>query len=248
MLPIKIIINNRIKTTLSILLLGLSFSLLSSCSSHSKKVDELGAASYNAQLGARYLQLGRLKLANDKLKKALKQNANSSEAHHYYALLKQKIGDNKAASQHFEKAVNINQKNPRLLNNYGSHLCQTGHYRKAVKQFDLASKSPFYKTPEFAYTNAGICLRKVQDDKTAELYFRKALNKNTNFGSALFQMAKLNYDQSSFAKAQAFLLRYDEKNLPAVESLELCTKINKQLGDTDKANHCIEKKLRLFSK
>jgi type IV pilus assembly protein PilF len=248
MLLIKIIINNQTKTTLSILLLGLSFSLLSGCSSQSKKVDKFGAASYNAQLGARYLQLGRLKLADEKLKKALKQNANSSEAHHYYALLKQKIGDNNAARQHFEKAVSINQKNPRLLNNYGSYLCQTGLYRKAVKQFDLASQSPFYKTPEFAYTNAGICLRKVQDDRVAELYFRKALNKNTNFGSALFQMAKLNYDQSSFAKAQAFLLRYDEKNLPAIESLELCTKINKQLGETDKADHCTEKKLRLFSK
>ncbi|MCK5812782.1 MAG: type IV pilus biogenesis/stability protein PilW [Cocleimonas sp.] len=248
MLTIKIIINNHIKAALISLLLGGSLSLLSGCSSQSKKVDSISAASINAKLGASYLQMGRLKLANTKLQKALKQNSNSSEVHHSYALLKQKIGDNKAASIHFEKAISISQKDPSLLNNYGSHLCQTGHYLKAVKQFDLASQSPFYKTPEYAYTNAGICLRKTQNDKTAEHYFRKALNKNTNFGSALFQMAKLNYDQSSYAKAQAFLLRYDENNLPAVESLELCTKINKQLGDTDKADHCAEKKLRLFSK
>jgi type IV pilus assembly protein PilF len=220
--------------------------MLSGCSSQSKKVDKQSAASYNAQLGARYLQTGRLTLANEKLEKALKQDPNSSEVNHYYALLQQQIGNNKTATQHFKKAVTISQKDPNLLNNYGSHLCQTGHYLQAVKQFDLASQSPFYKTPEFAYTNAGICLRKRRNDKRAERYFRKALDKNTNFGSALFQMAKLNYDQGNFAKAQAFLLRYDEHNPPAVESLTLCTKINKRLGDINKADACAEKKLLLF--
>jgi type IV pilus assembly protein PilF len=80
------------------------------------------------------------------------------------------------------------------------------------------------------------------------MYFRKALQKNTDFGSALFQMAKLNYDQGNFAKAQAFLLRYDEKNQPALESLALCTKINTSLGEMVKAAFCTEKRLRLFSK
>jgi type IV pilus assembly protein PilF len=161
--------------------------------------------------------------------------------------LQQKIGDNSTANKHFRKAVQIDQSDPNLFNNYGSHLCQTGHYQKAIEQFDLATQSPFYNTPEFAYTNAGICLRKMHNDAKAELYFRKALLKNTDFGSALFQMAKLNYDQQYFSKAQAFLLRYDEKNLPAVESLTLCIKINKQLGNIAQADFCAEKKLRLFS-
>ncbi len=248
MLEIKKIIKNLIKTSLLLLVLGLSVSFLSACSSQSKKADKHSAARYNAQLGVRYLKMGRLKLANEKLEKALKQDPNSSEVHHYYALLKQEIGEPNTASLHFRKAISINHDDPNLLNNYGSYLCQIGRYREAVQQFDRASQSPFYKTPEFAYANAGICLRKMRDDKGAEYYFRKALTKNANFGSALFQMAKLNYDQGSFAKAQAFLLRYNESNLPAVESLDLCTKINMRLGDTDKADYCAERKLRLFSK
>jgi len=246
MLPTTII--NNIKTILPIFFISLSFSLLSGCSSQSKKTDKQSAANYNAQLGVKYLQAGRLKLAHEKLSKALKQDSDSSSANHYYALLQQKIGDNKAASKHFKKAVRLNHKDPDLLNNYGSHLCQTGHYLKAIEQFDLAAQSPFYATPEFAHTNSGICLRKMHDDAGAEMYFRKALQKNTDFGSALFQMAKLNYDQGNFAKAQAFLLRYDEKNQPALESLELCTKISMRLGEIDKAESCTEKKLRLFSK
>jgi len=236
--------------SLTIAIGSLTIGLLSGCSSTraaSKKTDNHSAAHYNAQLGARYLQNGRLKLASEKLEKALKQDNTSSEVHHYYALLQQKIGDNASASKHFGMAVKISRKDPNLLNNYGSYLCQMGDYRKAIEQFDLAAQNPFYQTPEFAYTNAGICLRKIHNDTEAEVYFRKALHKNINFGSALFQMAKLNYAQEDFSKAQAFLLRYDEKNLPAVESLTLCIKINKQLGNIDQADSCAEKKLRLVS-
>ncbi|MCK5918880.1 MAG: type IV pilus biogenesis/stability protein PilW [Cocleimonas sp.] len=236
------------KTLFPILIISISLGVVGGCSSQSKKVDRQSAANYNAQLGVKYLQAGRLKLANGKLVKALKQDPESSSVNHYYALLQQKLGDNKTADKHFKKAVKLDHKDPELLNNYGSHLCQTGHYVKAVEHFDLAAQSPFYTTPEFAYTNSGICLRKMRDHSGAEMYFRKALQKNTDFGSALFQMAKLNYDQGNFAKAQAFLLRYDEKNQPAVESLALCTKINTRLGETAKAESCTEKKFRLLSR
>jgi type IV pilus assembly protein PilF len=245
MLPIIII--NNIKTLFSLLLIGLSLSFLSGCSQNKKK-DSQSAANYNAQLGIKYLQAGRIRLAHSKLEKALKQDAESSSVNHFYALLQKKLGDNKMADKHFKKAVRLNHKDPDLLNNYGSHLCQTGHYLRAIEHFDKAAQSPFYTTPEFAHTNSGICLRKMHNDSGAEMYFRKALQKNTDFGSALFQMAKLNYDQGNFAKAQAFLLRYDEKNQPALESLALCTKINTSLGEMVKAAFCTEKRLRLFSK
>ncbi len=247
MLPITI--KNNIKTLFPILLIGISLSFLNGCSSsQSKKADNQSAANYNAQLGVKYLQSGRLKLASTKLEKALKQDSESSSVNHYYALLQQKLGDNKMAEKYFRKAVRLNPKNPDLLNNYGSHLCQTGRYLKAIEHFNLAAQSPFYTTPEFAYTNSGICLRKMHDDLGAEVYFRKALQKNTDFGSALFEMAKLNYDQGNFAKAQAFLLRYDEKNQPMLESLTLCTRINTSLGEAGKAASCAEKRLRLFPK
>ncbi len=247
-MPQKIITKKINNLILKIFILTLSISLLSACSSQVKKPNIKNAAEFNAQLGARYLQAGRLKLANEKLSKALEQNPNSSEVNHYFAILQQRIGDNKAATKYFKKAINIDHDNPRLLNNYGTHLCQIGKYAKAVEQFNLAVKSPYYQTPEFAYTNAGICLQKNNDSVQAESYFRKALNKNTNFGSALFQMAKLNYHQGNFAKAQAFLLRYNENNPDSEETLSLCSAINTRLGDLDKANACSEKRLRLLSK
>ena len=60
---------------------------LASCSSVGVKSDK--AANVNADLGIRYLQAGRLNLANEKLLKALKQNPNSPTANHYFAILQQ---------------------------------------------------------------------------------------------------------------------------------------------------------------
>lgn len=242
---ITIIKNKLLKTLYLSFIFSLSFTFLTACSSTNTRSNKESAASYNAQLGAKYLQAGRLKLANEKLQKALAQDDRSSEVHHYFALLQQRIGEDALADKHFKKAVKINNTDPELLNNYGSHLCHIGRYSEAVKHFDQATKSPYYRTPEYAFTNAGICLRKQHNNELAESYFRKALGKNKNFGSALYQMAKLNYESGNLAKAQAFLLRYDEHNSPASDTLDLCVQINSALGDTGKVEECSQKKLQI---
>ena len=57
---------------------------LSACSSVGVKSDK--AANFNADLGIRYLQAGRLQLANEKLLKALEQSPNSAVANHSHHL------------------------------------------------------------------------------------------------------------------------------------------------------------------
>lgn len=199
------------------------------------------AADYNARLGAEYTRSGRLELANEKLQKALQQNPRSTEANHYYALLQQKLGETEKADQYFRTAIQLSPKDPQLLNNYGSHLCKNGYYKEATKQFMSALNDPLYTTPEFAYTNAGICIKKSGNTVQAEEYFRKSLEIKPSFGSALYQMAKLKYQQGDYARAQAFLQRYHEKNRPATETVALCVKINTSLGDLDTAGRCNER-------
>lgn len=222
---------------------------VSACSSNASKPTqkESKAAEYNARLGAEYTRKGRLNLANEKLQKALEQNPHSSGAHHYYALLQQKLGENQKADKHFKAAIRISPKDPQLLNNYGSHLCKLGHFDDASKQFMAALNDPLYTTPEFAYTNAGICIKKSGDTTQAERYFRKSLELKPSFGSALFQMAKLKYEQGDNARALAFLQRYHEKNREDTGTLSLCAKINTSLGDTEAATQCSNKLAGSFS-
>jgi type IV pilus assembly protein PilF len=173
-------------------------------------VEEKKAADYNSELGVRYLQQGRLKLADEKLRKSLAQNPNSAQSHHYFALLQERLGLKDQADLHFKKAVRITPKDPDLRNNYGSFLCKTGHAQASVEQFLSAISNPLYSTPENAYTNAGICLREVgnSNNAQAEKYFLLALEKRISFPSALLELSKLYADQGNQTKSQEFLTRY----------------------------------------
>jgi len=229
-----------IKTLTTFLILLLS---VTACSNNKSKPapKKSEASSYNARLGAEYTRKGRLNLANEKLLKALDQNPESADANHYYALLQQKLGLKQKADIHFRKALSITPKNPDLLNNYGSYLCQNGQYQSATQHFMAAIQDPLYTTPEFAYTNAGICIKKSGDTNTAEQYFRKSLALKPSFGSALYQMAKVKYEQGDYTRAQAFIQRYHEKNREVSESLSLCVQINRRLGDLSAAGQCRSK-------
>ena len=234
----------KTKTLLSTSLIASAF-FLSACST-TADVKSNKASNYNSDLGIHYLQKGRLNLANEKLLKALKQNPNSAQSNHYYAILQQKLGNNKKAGRYFLKSINLKPKDPEIRNNYGSFLCDTGRPQAAVKQFTAAINDPLYRTPEFAYTNAGICLRKTNNDAQAETYFRQALKKKSAFPSALLEMAKLYSDRGNFPRAQAFMLRYESVGQSSPEALDLCNKINIKMGDHAKASSCKSTLLRLF--
>lgn len=236
----------KIITIKSFILLILCATALSACSSNNSRPTpkKAEAASYNARLGAEYTRTGRLPLASEKLKKALAQDPTSGDANHYYALLQQKLGENQEADKYFRRAISLSPKDPHLLTNYGSHLCRNGDYQAASKHYLAALDDPLYTTPEFAYTNAGICIKKSGNVVQAEEYFRKSLKTKPTFGSALFQMAKLKYEQADYSLAQAFIQRYSQNNHVVPETVLLCEKINTQLGDLNAVNQCSRKSLR----
>jgi len=212
----KIVIkNNKLGLFLSLVF---ATSIISGCSAGG--VNKIEASDVNSELGIRYLQNGRLQLANEKLTKSIKQNPNSSKSNHYFALLQQKLGDNDKASFHFTKAIRLNPNNPELRNNYGSFLCKNKQAGKAVNQFLLAIKDPLYRTPAYAYTNAGICLREVGDNTRAEKFLRLALKKSPNFPSALLEMASLYNNRGIYPKAQAFMLRYENVGKSSPKALK----------------------------
>lgn len=209
--------------------------------------DKYKVASYNAQLGAGYLQNGRLDLSKEYLEKALKYDSRSIEANHYYALLQERLGDNNAANQYFTRAVRLSKTpSSELMNNYGSHLCRIGQYDKAVSAFQSALRDPLYRTPEFAYANIGVCLTKQGRVEEAEGAFHQALDANNNFALALYQLADLNYQKQDYAKAQAFWLRYRDNAPATAESLMLCRRISLALQDGAQAEQCTTTLLTRF--
>jgi len=188
-------------------------------------------AQLNTQLGVGYLREGNLKLAWQKLKRALEADSNYSTAHNAMGLLQQRLGNMAEAEDHFKTAVSLNPADSAAQTNYGSLLCATGRYQEGVQRFLNALKNSLYDRPEVAYNNAGLCTMSTGDFEAAERYFRAALERNPKIPTALLNMSELNFKKQHFLPARAYIERYQEVGKPSPKSLWLAVRIERKLGD-----------------
>ena len=193
------------------------------------------SADANVQLGMAYLQNGELAVALEKLQKAIKYNPYSSSAHSALGMLYQQTGELDLAEEHFRTSLKYDFNQGELHNAYGSFLCSQKRYTEAEKEMLIAAGNPYYKTPEIALTNLGICMRQSGDAKKSEDYIRQALDKNPMYSQALFQMANLFLGRQEYAKAELYYQRYQGKATLSAENLWLEYRIQAGLGDNRKA-------------
>lgn len=200
-------------------------------------------AQINAKLGLNYMQQGSYDVALEKLQRALQQNPDLPEAHHYLAELYRQLGNHELAEQHYRRALRISPDDPALQNNFGVFLCDRGRYREAEERFLRASRVPTYKRPHEAFQNAALCALREDDTERAENYFRKALDANPMMPNALYQMARLSYDSGEYLQARAFIQRYSAAARHTPQSLLLALRIERELGN-DRAVQRYARQLR----
>jgi type IV pilus assembly protein PilF len=195
------------------------------------------AAELNLELGVEHLRKGNLQQAKEKIDKALEQNPRYGRAHLIAGMLYNRLNDQSKAELHYERAISLEPKNPEFKNNYAVYLCQQKKFERGQKVALEAAADPLYKTPEVAFMNAGNCALSAGDMKVAEDNFRKALGKKPRFGEALLQMADLEYRQTEYLSARAFLERYMEVGRTNPETLWLGVRIERGLGNKAQAQH-----------
>jgi type IV pilus assembly protein PilF len=181
-----------------------------------KKAED--AAVYNTQLGIAYLNQGELALAKDKLDRAVLQDPSFPEAHSARAMLYERLGDNDKADDEFRTALRLAPNDPNVVNNYAVYLCQRGRTNDGVKRFEQAAKNALYRTPEAAYTNAGVCLRAAKRDEEARVQFIKALQLKPNFSDAVLQLSDLEFQHNNLAQSRQLIDTY-LGNFPATPDL-----------------------------
>ena len=191
-------------------------------------------AEIDTQLGIEYMRDGQNDVAMRKLQKAINADPNYASAYNVLGLLYLRLGENDKANASFKKALDLSPKDPEVLNNYGLFLCHQGDATQAQTLFARAVQNPLYKTPEAAYTNAGICAREQQKDlAAAEKFFRQALNAEPKMPTALLEMARVCVAQQKYLPARGYLQRYVEVAPQTAQSLWLGVQVEHQLGDRD---------------
>ena len=188
------------------------------------------ASAVNVQLGIGYLQQNKLELASEKLEKAIRQDPDSASAHNAYAILQDRLQQFDKAEYHYRRATQLDPKDSQAANNYGAFLCRNGRELESEEYFLRAIKNPLYKTPEYAYTNAAICLLKIDRVEPAREYLRKALAAKSDFAAALIAMADILFDEGDYEGAKLYIDRYHLAARASAKSLWLAIRNTLELN------------------
>lgn len=209
--------------------------MLSACVTvDNKKTDNEAASRINTELGIGYMQQNNFEQADQKLKKALRYDSKNVKANYTYAVLQDQLGQKELAEEHYKIATRLDPKNSEAANNYGAFLCRNQREAESEKYFLNAMKNPLYKTPEYALTNAAICLMKIDQNEKALDYLGKALTAKSDFAPALYNMAKLNFANENFEQAEIYIERYHTVARANPQSLWLAIRaMLEQDGESD---------------
>lgn len=169
---------------------------------------QVAAGKYNVQLGTAYLQQGNYALARDKLERALKQNPKDPDVHTSLGLLYDRTGDTKGADKHFREALRLAPDKPDISNNYAIYLCKNGRTDEGVERFTAVANNKYYRTPEVALTNAGVCLRSARRLDEAEKKFAGAIRARPNYSEATVQLASLHLERNNVPQARKVVDTY----------------------------------------
>jgi type IV pilus assembly protein PilF len=218
---------------------------LAACSSNPHKgIQQRDAARYNAQLGVAYLHQGDVNLAKEKLDRALQQNPNDPSVHSARALLFDRLGNPAKADSEFRTALRLAPRDPDVLNNYAVYLCQAGRTDDGVHRFEEAAHNALYRTPEAAYTNAGVCLRAAKRDEEAARNLKQALQVRPNFAEAAYQLGDLEFQRGKLEDARSHIDTYLNSFDATPDLLLLGVRVARAQGDRLAAER-YARKLRL---
>jgi type IV pilus assembly protein PilF len=192
----------------------LSVCLLAGCvsSDGSKRLKRedptTSAAKTNIQLGGAYLQQGNYPLAREKLERSLKQNPKDPDVHTSLGLLYDRVGEPQLADKHFKEALRLAPDNPDISNNYAIYLCKNDRVDEGVKRFSVVAANKYYRTPEVALSNAGVCLRGAKKLDEAQAMFTKAIKAKPNYNEATVQLATLHVERGQLVEARKVVDTY----------------------------------------
>ena len=166
------------------------------------------AAKTNIQLGVAYLQQGNYPLAREKLERSLSQNPKDPDVHTSLGLLYDRVGETKLADKHFKEALRLAPDKPDISNNYAIYLCKNGRVEEGVERFTAVAANKYYRTPEVALTNAGVCLRANKRLDQAQQMFVGAIKARPNYSEATVQLTSLYLQREQVNEARKVVETY----------------------------------------
>ena len=216
--------------------------ILSACTTQPENFNDKPKerAQAHTDLGAVYLQQGRLDVALEEFSLASKIEPSYAAAYNGLGLVQAALGQDAVAELNFKKAVQLEPLNSEAHNNYGGFLCARNRLDESIKEFMAALKNPLYATPVMAYTNAAVCSLRKNDSVQAEGYLLRALQLDPLASVAAYQLAAIQFKRKD-ALAAKKTLQAALSSKASADMLWLAIQIERALGDANlEASYALE--------
>lgn len=225
----------------------IAFPLLAACvSTAPERGSDEDAARANTSLAAAYLRRGDVDFAMKVIDRALEQDDEYAEAYLVKGAILARAQEYDDADDYYEDAARYGSEDPVVLNNVAAYYCERGRHRDGEEIFLDVARMPTFARPAVAYTNAGMCARRVPAPDRAEQHFRRALELEPAYRLALWHMAALCLEKGDNLDARAFLQRLEGVQRLGPDGLWLGVRIERRLRDEAAARRYADILLRDF--
>ncbi|HEU4621543.1 MAG TPA: type IV pilus biogenesis/stability protein PilW [Burkholderiaceae bacterium] len=187
------------------------------------------------ELAAGYFSRGKLDVALEETRNALRADPNFAPAYNLLGLVYMNLNERTQAEEAFQRALQLAPNDSESHNNYGWFLCQTGRVSESFAQFNAALRNPLYETPAVAQRNAGICALRANDTAAAVEYLQKAFQSEPSNAATQYNLALALYQRGEFDRARFYIGRLNRQIEPTPETLWLELRVERKLGDRDAA-------------
>lgn len=203
----------------------------STASSTMPRADAQRRADIRVELAANYFADGRMDLALAEIARALDAQPSNAEALGLKGLVLMQMGDAKQGEQSLQQAVRIDPDNPRLLNNLGWLICQSGDPQRALPYFERALAQRNYASPATALANAGLCSLRAGDLRSAEANLVRAQSLDPVLVTAQDGLAQLAYARADYIAARHHVARVLASREANPEHFLMAVRVERMLGD-----------------
>lgn len=185
------------------------------------------------ELASGYFEQGQTEVALDEVKQSLATDPGFGQAYVLRGLIFMRLNDPRLAEESFQRALQINPRDPDALHNYGWFACQTERYREAIDMFQRALASPVYGGQARTLMAKGVCQIRMGQLAEAEGSLARAYELDAGNPITGFNLASLLYRRGEYTKAQFYARRLNNSELANAETLWLGIRIEHQLRNTE---------------
>jgi len=192
---------------------------------------QLNRARVHTELSTAYYGAGQYEVALEEVRIALEADEDYLPAVNQLGLIHIALGQTEAAKKQLERAIKLDPSDPSVNNNYGMLLCTLGDQAEAMRYFKKALNDPLYRTPEYAYVNAGICMRNTGDFARSRQFLGRALALSPDQPQALYYMADMAYESSDYRSARRYITRHLQVVVSGPDALWLAARVANKMDD-----------------